>query len=171
MGKYAAQIEHPLEPVFDGNSKILILGTFPSVKSRETMFYYGNPQNRFYCVLAALLGEEPPEDIPQKKKFLLRNGIAVYDVLRSCVIRGSADTSIKNPVPNDFSEIFRVANIRQVFTNGKKAGELYNRYCFKEIGWEAVCLPSTSPANAAASFEKLTAEWAVILEELREENE
>lgn len=158
---------HPLKPVFDQNSRVLILGTFPSVKSRETMFYYGNPHNRFYKVLASLLKEEVPEDNVQKKEFLLRGKIAVFDVLRSCEIRGSADTSIKNPVPNDFSEIFRTADIRQVFANGKKAQELYEKYCLKETGRPSICLPSTSPANASASFERLSEQWAVILNYLR----
>lgn len=167
MKNESERLSHPLEPVYDEHSRILILGTFPSVKSRETMFYYGNPQNRFYRVLAGLLREEIPQDIPQKKKFLLRNGIAVYDVLGACEIRGSADTSIRNPVPNDFSGIFRTADIRQVFTNGKKAQELYRKYCMDQTGRESVCLPSTSPANAAATLEKLTAEWAVILDYLR----
>lgn len=158
---------HPLDPVYDGHSRVLILGTFPSVKSRESMFYYGNPRNRFYRVLAALFCEDVPESISQKKEFLLRNKIAVFDVLRSCEIRGSADTSIKNPVPNDFSAIFRAANIVQVFANGKKAQALYERYCMAQTGKQSICLPSTSPANAAAAFETLADAWAILLHYLR----
>lgn len=154
---------HPLAPVWNEASKILILGTFPSVKSREAAFYYGNPRNRFWSVLAAVLREPEPRDVPQKKEFLLRNGIAVFDVLKSCEIRGSSDASIRKPEPNDLSEIFCAAKIRAVFTNGKKAYEYYMKYCFADTGRESVCLPSTSPANAAMSLEKLAAAWSVVL--------
>ncbi len=167
MKSTAEALQHPLAPVYDERSRILILGTFPSVKSRESMFYYGNPRNRFYRVLGALFCEEAPEDIPQKKEFLLRHRIAVFDVLRSCQIRGSADTSIKNPVPNDFSQIFRAASIVQVFANGKKAQALYERYCLAHTQKQSICLPSTSPANAAVTFERLAAEWATILQFLK----
>ncbi|MEG2361793.1 MAG: DNA-deoxyinosine glycosylase, partial [Christensenella sp.] len=116
MKSKTEKLTHPFGAEFDAYSKILILGTFPSVKSRENMFYYGNPRNRFFKVLSALFNEEMPGDIPQKKAFLHKHHIAVFDVLRSCEICGSADTSIKQPVPNDFSEIFREANICAVFT-------------------------------------------------------
>lgn len=154
---------HPFEPVWNQCSKILILGTFPSVKSRETAFYYGNPRNRFWEVLAALLDTPCPQGVPQKKEFLLENGIAVFDVLKSCEIRGSADASIRQPEANDFSAVLQGADIRAVFTNGKKAYEYYTKYCLADTGRESICLPSTSPANAAMTLEKLTAAWSVIL--------
>ncbi|WP_258106631.1 DNA-deoxyinosine glycosylase [Christensenella minuta] len=168
MKSKTEKLFHPLMPVWNEASKILILGTFPSVKSRETAFYYGNPRNRFWEVLAALLREPCPQEVSQKKKFLLKHGIAVFDVLKSCEIKGSSDASIRKPEPNDFSEIFRAAKIRAVFTNGKKAYEYYTRYCLADTGRESVCLPSTSPANAAVSLEKLIAAWTVVLQALQE---
>lgn len=169
MGNKIEKLCHPLEPVWNQCSKILILGTFPSVKSRETAFYYGNPRNRFWQVLAALLDAPCPQGVPQKKEFLLENGIAVFDVLKSCEIRGSADASIRRPQANDFSGILQAANIRAVFTNGKKAYEYYTKYCLADTGMESICLPSTSPANAAMTLEKLIAAWAVILPWLNRE--
>ncbi len=157
------QVIHTLEPVYDSDSRILILGTLPSVKSRETGFYYGNPRNRFYEVLSRLLKCNTPQTIAQKKEMLLAHGIALFDVLHSCDIRGSADSSIKNPVPNDFSGIFKTAQISMVFANGKKAYELYQKYCFMTTGRECIPLPSTSPANAAASMPRLLEAWKQIL--------
>lgn len=150
---------HNIPPVFDANSRVLILGSFPSVKSRETEFFYGHPQNRFWRVLSAVLGCECPTTVEKKRKMLLTHNIAVWDVIKSCEITGSSDSSIKNAVPNDFTEIFKTADIRAVFTNGATADKLYKKY---NKGMEAVKLPSTSPANAAYSLERLIAEWSVI---------
>lgn len=155
-------IVHPIPPVYDADSSILILGSFPSVKSRETAFFYGHGQNRFWRVVAAVLGEKVPESVDEKKEMLLRNGIAVWDVIRSCEISGSADSSIRNVVPNDVGLILRVSRISRIFTNGKKADELYRKYLEAETGVKAVCLPSTSPANAAWTLDRLTERWSVI---------
>lgn len=156
-------VEHPIPPVFDEHSKILILGSFPSVKSREANFFYGHPQNRFWKVLAAVFEEEVPTTVEEKKTFLLNNNVAVWDVIKSCDIVGSSDSSIKNVVANDLTVILNQAEIEQIFVNGKKAEEFYKKYVEKEIGRKAICLPSTSPANAAWSVEKLVAEWKQIL--------
>ncbi|MBQ9516551.1 MAG: DNA-deoxyinosine glycosylase [Eubacterium sp.] len=152
-------IVHPIEAVFDERSKILILGSFPSVKSREYGFFYGYPQNRFWRVIAAVCGEDAPTTNDEKRAFLLRNGIAVWDVIYSCEIVGSADSSIRNAVPTDLEKILEIADIQQVFTNGKKADELYKKYQFHTTGKAAVCLPSTSPANAAWTFDRLCEKW------------
>ena len=155
-------IVHPIAPVFDENSRVLILGSFPSAKSREEMFFYGHPQNRFWRVIAAVFGAETPKTVADKREFLLSHGIAVWDVLASCEIEGSADSTIKNAVPNDLSEIFSAAKIENIFVNGKTAEKYYNKYMKKTLGREAVSLPSTSPANAAWSAEKLIEAWSVI---------
>lgn len=152
-------IQHPIEPIYDRNSQILILGSFPSVKSREEGFFYGHPQNRFWRVLSAVYKVETPVTIEEKKKFLLENHIAVWDVIQSCDIVGSSDSSIKNVVPNDLQKILDVASIDKIFVNGKKAEQLYKKYIQPEIGRQAICLPSTSPANAAWSLDKLVEEW------------
>lgn len=152
-------LTHTFEPVYDENSKILILGSFPSVKSRENNFYYGHPQNRFWKVLANVLETEVPQTIEEKKQMLLTHGIAVWDVIASCSIQGSSDTSIKDVVVNDFSEILRTADIRMICANGGKAWELYHRYAEKKTGMEAVKLPSTSPANATWRLERLCDAW------------
>lgn len=153
---------HNFGPVFNEHSRILILGSFPSVKSREVQFFYGHPQNRFWRVVSALFGEDCPQTIDEKRQLLLRHNIAVWDVIKSCDITGSSDSSIKNVVPNDFTEIFETADIKRVFTNGGTAYNMYKRYC-KDLP-EAVKLPSTSPANAAFSLERLIKEWSVIKE-------
>jgi len=156
-------VEHPIKPVYDKNSKVLILGSFPSVKSREANFFYGHPQNRFWKVLAAVFEADVPVTVEEKRAFLLAHGVAVWDVIKSCDIVGSSDSSIKNVVPNDLREILNNADIRQIFVNGKTAEQYYKKYIEKEIGKKAICLPSTSPANAAWSVEKLVAEWKQIL--------
>lgn len=155
-------IEHPIEPVYDASSKVLILGSFPSVKSRESGFFYGHPQNRFWKVLAAVTGQEVPQTIAEKKAFLLKNHIAVWDVIQSCTITGSSDSSIKNVVANDLSEILERATIRQIYVNGRKAEQLYQKYIFPKTGIKAECLPSTSPANAAWNLERLVDVWREI---------
>ena len=153
---------HPIAPVFDETSGILILGSFPSVKSREANFFYGHPQNRFWKVIAAVFEEEVPQTIPEKKAFLLRNHIAVWDVIHSCDITGSSDSSIRNVVPNDLSLILNKADIRTIYVNGKTAYKYYRKYTEKMTGRTAVCLPSTSPANASWTLEKLIGGWNCI---------
>lgn len=155
-------IIHPIPPLFDESSKILILGSFPSVKSREAMFFYGHPQNRFWRVVSAIFNEEAPAAIEEKRAFLLRNHIAVWDVIGSCEITGSSDSSIKNAEPNDISVILDSAPIERIFTNGKKSDEMYRKHIRPLVKRDAVCLPSTSPANAAWSLERLIEEWKVI---------
>ena len=157
-------IQHPIEPVFDKESNILILGSFPSVKSREEGFFYGHPQNRFWKVLAELWKEPVPITIEEKKAFLLGNHIAVWDVIKSCDIEGSSDSSIKNVVANDIDVILAEANIKQIYVNGKKAQQLYQKYIYPRLNREAICLPSTSPANAAWKLERLVRTWQVIRE-------
>ena len=156
-------ITHSFEPVYDSNSKILILGTLPSVKSRENNFYYGHKQNRFWKVLAHILNEPVPELIDEKKQMLLKHNIAIWDVIQSCDIRGSSDSSIKNVQPTDIRRILDNSDVKYIFANGNKAGQLYKKYQLPITGIEAVVLPSTSPANAAWRFEKLCEAWKKIL--------
>ena len=157
-------LKHPFPPLYDKNSKVLILGSFPSVKSREQMFFYGHPQNRFWKVVSAVMGVDTPITVEEKSAFLHENHIALWDVIASCDITGSSDSSIKNVVPNDLTEIFKNADIKQIFVNGKTAEKYYNKYICRTIGRDAVCLPSTSPANAGWSVERLIAAWKVIKE-------
>ena len=157
-------MKNPIPPFFDNNSKILILGSFPSVKFREQMFFYGHPQNRFWKVVAAVFEQETPQSIAQKKEFLKQNNIAVWDVIGACEIQGSADSTIKDVVPNDLSQILDTADIKMIFVNGRTAEKYYNKYTKDVTGREAVCLPSTSPANAAWTLEKLIDAWKVIRE-------
>ncbi|MBQ3085559.1 MAG: DNA-deoxyinosine glycosylase [Clostridia bacterium] len=158
------KIIHPFPPLFDNRSEILILGSFPSVKSREQLFFYGHPQNRFWRVLAAVFGESIPETIDEKKAFLLKNNVALWDVIASCEIKGSADSSIKNVRANDLSPILENAPIRRIFVNGGTAKKLYDRHILPVLGREALVLPSTSPANAAWSVERLINTWRIIKE-------
>ena len=155
-------IIHPIEPVFDQNSRVLILGSFPSVKSREAQFFYGHPQNRFWRVLSNLFGEPAGETPAEKTAFLLRHHLALWDVIQSCEITGSADSSIKHAVPNDLTAILQTAPVTQIFTNGKTADRLYRQYLLPATGMDAVCLPSTSPANAQWSPEKLVVAWQAV---------
>lgn len=155
-------ISHPIPPVFDRHSKVLVLGSFPSVKSREAQFFYGHPQNRFWKVTSAVFGAPEPRTIEEKKVFLLSHGIAVWDVIASCDITGSSDSSIRNVIPNDLAQILNVAEIQTIFVNGKTAEKFYKKYIKDIIGREAVCLPSTSPANAAWSVERLIEAWQTI---------
>lgn len=152
-------ITHEFGPVYDEKSKILILGSFPSVKSREIQFYYGHPQNRFWKVLAYILDTEVPQTIEAKKALLLENQIALWDVIESCSIIGSSDTSIRDVVVNDFSEILAKSQIDKIYVNGTKAYELYHKYAEKQTRMKAVKLPSTSPANAVWKLEKLREVW------------
>ncbi len=158
------RVTHTFEPVYDGNSEILVLGTFPSVKSRESAFYYGHPQNRFWKVLAGLTGEEVPGSIAEKKTLLLKHRIAIWDVIRSCDIEGSSDSSIRSVEANDIAGLLRVSRIREIYGNGDKACQLYNRFCREQTGKEIHRLPSTSPANAAFSLGRLLECWSVILD-------
>ena len=158
-----SHIIHPIPPVFDTDSRILILGSFPSVKSRESCFFYGHPQNRFWKLLARLRKEDIPSSVEEKKAFLLRNHIAVWDTIHSCSIEGSSDSSIRDVVPTDLGVILRAAKIKAVFCNGQTAYRLYERYQLAQTGLPATVLPSTSPANAAYSVERLTESWRVLL--------
>ena len=166
-------IIHPFPPLYDNNSKILILGSLPSVKSREQMFFYGHPQNRFWKVITAVINNsgmndkniEVPVTIEEKKMMLHNNHIALWDTIYSCDIIGSSDSSIKNVQPTDIGMILEKTNITRIYANGNKAGQLYKRYQFPVTGIEAMVLPSTSPANAAWSLERLCEAWHVILEQ------
>ena len=153
------QVTHTFEPIYNEASEVLILGTFPSVKSRENHFYYGHPQNRFWKVTAALTGSPVPQTVEEKRAMLLQSHIAVWDVIASCEIEGSSDSSIKNVVPNDIGGLLEKTSIKKVYCNGGKAYELYVKYCEKKTGVKAVKLPSTSPANAAWPLERLTESW------------
>ena len=162
-------IIHPIAPLFDESSKILILGSFPSVKSRENMFFYSHPQNRFWKVLCGVLGHKDVKTIEEKRAFILNQKIALWDVIASCNISGSSDSSIKDVVPNDLSVILDNAEIEEIFVNGKTAYKYYNKFIRDKIDREAVCLPSTSPANAMWSLERLIADWEIIKSVLAEE--
>lgn len=156
-------VVHTFEPIYDDKSEILILGSFPSVKSRENQFYYGHPQNRFWKVTAGIFSEEVPQTIDEKRTFLLRNHIAVWDVIASCDIAGSSDRSIRNVVANDMQVILQQADIRAIYANGDKAYQLFLKYCRQEGQPEVYKLPSTSPANAAWNVERLTEAWGEAL--------
>lgn len=152
-------VEHEFAPVYNEESKVLILGSLPSVKSREQGFYYGHPRNRFWKVVASVLGVPVPVTIDEKKQMLFDGHVAVYDVIRNCEIVGSSDSSIRNVIPADIKNIVEHAPIRAVFTNGKTAGRLYRKYQSGHIDLPMIELPSTSPANAAFSLERLEEIW------------
>ena len=157
-------VTHPIPPLFDASSRIL--GSFPSVKSREGLFFYHHPQNRFWKVLAGVLEEPVPGSIEEKKIFLLKHRIALWDVIASCTIEGSSDSTIKNVVPNDLSGILSAADISRIFCNGGASFQYYKKYQEPRTGRAAVRLPSTSPANAAWSLDRLIREWAAIRDSL-----
>ena len=157
------EIVHPFPPFFRPDSHILILGSFPSVKSREQMFFYGHPQNRFWRVLAAVFEDAVPASIPEKQAFLERHSVALWDSIGRCSIEGSSDSSIRDVVPNDLSMILDAAPVAAIFCNGKSSFDCYNRYILPALGRKALLLPSTSPANAAWSFDRLVEEWRRIL--------
>lgn len=159
------RISHGFEPVFDARSRVLVLGSFPSVLSRENRFYYGNPRNRFWRVMADVLGEAEPaaDDLAGKRALLLRHGVALWDVVESCEVRGSSDASIRSVIPSDVARITDVAPIRAVLCNGGTAARLYRRWLEPVTGLPAVTLPSTSPANAAWSLPRLTERWREVL--------
>lgn len=156
-------IVHPFEPVFDENSEILILGSLPSVASRKYGFYYGHPRNRLWSVLAALFDEQIPDTVQDKKAMLLKHRIAMWDVINECDIQGSSDSSVKNAVPSDIPGLLQKTQIRKVCLNGKTAAELYEKH-FGRLCTEHICLPSTSPANAAYNLERLVKEWKIIID-------
>lgn len=158
----AEQVTHEFEPVFDRHSRVLILGTFPSVKSRENRFYYGHPQNRFWKIIARLTESGVPETIEEKKKILLGHGIAIWDVIASCEIQGSSDSSIRNVVPADLSRILDNCSITGIYANGGTAKKLYEKYSEEKTGRPITGLPSTSPANAAYSVDRLMESWGEI---------
>lgn len=163
-----SHVTHNFKPIYNENSRILMLGTMPSPKSREVGFYYGHPRNRFWKVVSDVCGEELPAAREDKIAFALRNRIAVWDVLAGCEIKGAEDGSIRNPEPNDMSVILDHADIRAVFATGTKAAQLYKRYCYPKTGMEAVCLPSTSPANCTVSYEALYQAYSVITQYLKD---
>ena len=157
------RITHAFDPVFDSESRILVLGTMPSPKSRELGFYYSHPRNRFWPVLAKIFCEDVPETPEKRKEFALRHKIALWDVLKECDIEGASDSSIKNAVPNDISVILNSADIKAVFTTGATAAKLYKKFIKPETKIPAIALPSTSPANAKVKFEELCEEYEIIL--------
>ncbi|MCQ2512619.1 MAG: DNA-deoxyinosine glycosylase [Lachnospiraceae bacterium] len=155
-------VTHEFEPLFDERSEILILGSIPSPKSREQAFYYGHPQNRFWKVMAAVLNENIPETIEEKKQMMAKHHIALWDSLEECDIIGASDSSIRNPVPTDIPGLIRKTKIKKVFATGTSAYKFYQKFNYPLTGIEAVKLPSTSPANAACSFDKLVESYQVI---------
>ncbi len=157
-------ITHPIPPFWNADSRVLILGSFPSVKSRECGFFYGHKQNRFWKVTAAVFGDTVPESTDEKKAFLNRHRIALWDVIAACEITGSSDASIRNAKANDIRNILGGAPIRHIFVNGKTAAALYEKYILPSVGIDAITLPSTSPANAAWSLTRLTEAWKIIKE-------
>lgn len=160
------RIYHPFGPLYNENSRVLILGSFPSVKSREQEFFYGHPQNRFWKVMAALFESPVPQTIDEKKALILDNGLALWDSIGSCEITGSSDASIRNAEPNDLRIITGSCDICAIYCNGKKSLEVYNRYIEPVLGRPAEALPSTSPANAAWSLDRLIEAWAVVKDNL-----
>ena len=162
-------IIHPIPPLYDSTSRVLILGSLPSVKSREQMFFYGHPQNRFWPLIARLLGEPEPvqTDVEAKRALAIKHHIALWDSIYSCDIKGSSDSSIRNVVPTDLAPILAAADIKHVYCNGKTSWNYYHRYQEQSLGVPATALPSTSPANAAWSMDRLAEAWRVILEDLK----
>ena len=156
-------VTHEFPALFDRESRVLLLGSIPSPKSREQGFYYGHPQNRFWKVMAQVLGENVPETIPQKKAMLKKHLIALWDVLESCTIVGASDTSIEDIVPNKISDLVKKSKVARIFCTGATAHKLYQKYCAAEVGLDAVKLPSTSPANCAVPFEKLVEAYRAVL--------
>lgn len=155
---------HNIQPIYDHNSQVLILGSFPSVKSRQAQFFYHHPQNRFWKTLSSLFQEDTPKTIEDKKEFLLKHRIAVWDVIESCEIVSSSDSSIQSVKVNDISKILSQTSIKQIYTNGQKSHQLYQKYCLPITKQEDICLPSSSPANAQYSLDKLIQEWSIILD-------
>lgn len=166
MKQKEENLTHPIEPFIKKNSKILILGTFPSPKSREFGFYYSHPQNRFWKVMSILFNTKTPVTIEEKKEFLSKHQIALWDVLESCTITGASDSSIKDPVPNNISAKLKDTEITHIFTTGLKAANLYKKYCYPNTKITATNLPSTSPANCAMKLDTLVDKYKIILKYL-----
>lgn len=164
-GEYR-HIKREFGPVYDEHSRILILGSFPSVKSREVRFFYGHPQNRFWPLIARLMAEPVPQSIDEKKAFLLRNKIALWDSIEECDIIASSDSSIRNAVPVDIMQVLRATDIKRIYANGAASAKVYDKYLKDITGMEAVSLPSTSPANAAWNLDRLAESWSVITKDL-----
>ncbi|MBQ9069538.1 MAG: DNA-deoxyinosine glycosylase, partial [Eggerthellaceae bacterium] len=164
----AQRVDHPIPPVYDERSRVLVLGSFPSPASRETGFNYGHPHHRFWRVMAQLFDEPLATDNDLKRDQVLRHHIALWDVVASCTIEGASDTSIRDVVPNDFAPLLQAAPIEAVFCTGAKAADLYARYCDKTTGLPCVTLPSTSPANAATSLDELVVAYRALLPHLHE---
>lgn len=156
---------HPIPPLYSKNSEILILGSFPSVKSRENEFFYAHPQNRFWKVLSAVFNSPLPQNTDEKKELVLKNKLALFDVIKQCDIKGSGDSTIKNVIPNDLKSIIESSNIKHIFLNGKTAEKYYKKYLAPNINIEFTTLPSTSPANAAYSLDRLIEEWKMVIKE------
>ncbi len=166
------KVKHELPPIYNEHSEVLILGSLPSVKSREEKFYYAHPKNRFWKTLSAIFEEEIGNTIEEKKEFLYRNHIALFDVIKSCEIENSSDTSIKNVVPNNLKTIIKQSQIKFIFTTGRKAYDLYQKYCFPKTKIEAIYLPSTSPANCPKNIETtLVDSYQQIKEKINEKEE
>ncbi len=161
----AQNIIHPIPPLYDNECTKLVLGSFPSVKSREAQFFYGHPQNRYWKLIALLFGEETPKTVEEKARLALRHHIAMWDTIHSCTITGSSDSSIRDVVPNDLSVILNKSRVTKIFANGATSYKLYQKYIFPVTGIYAIKLPSTSPANAAFSLERLAKKWKVIIED------
>ncbi len=161
-------ITHTIPPCYDSHSRILILGTMPSPKSREYGFYYGHPQNRFWKIISDLLEKPLPTTNQEKQNLLLQNQIALWDVLKSCEIDGASDSSIQNPIPNNLSEILSNSQVHTIFTTGAKAYQLYEKYCFPQTKIPAISLPSTSPANCRTSYQQLKAAYQILLDALKQ---
>lgn len=156
-------VNHSLKPIYNSESKVLILGTMPSIKSRELGFYYANPKNRFWKTMSKVFNQEIGETNIDRINFLLKNKIALFDVLKSCEINSSSDNSIKKPIPNDLLPIIEKSNIKVIFTTGKKSYELYQKYCYPKTNIKAILLPSPSPANCPKGIEeKLYKEYTKI---------
>lgn len=153
------RVFHPFEPVYDKNSRVLILGTMASVASRKAGFYYMHPQNRFFPALAAVFAEPVPQTAPERRAFALKHGVALWDVVASCEIAGSADSSIKNPVPNDIPSLLKRTGISRVLTTGRTAASLYTRLVLPDTGVPCLVLPSPSPANCAVHFDALVSAY------------
>lgn len=160
------KVNHILKPIYNQNSKILILGTIPSPKSREIGFYYGHPQNRFWKVISDILNEKYPETKEEKISLLLKHNIALWDVLESCEIEGASDSTIKNAKPNNLNKIIKQSNIKTIFVTGKKAENLYKKLCEKDTKIPCIYLPSTSPANCSVPYQKLKNQYETILKYL-----
>lgn len=161
------QIIHPFKPIFDKESKVLILGSFPSPKSREIGFYYGHPKNRFWKILSKVFEEPIPLTIKERTNFVLKHHIALWDVIKSCNIKGASDSSISNVVVNDMNMVLEQTKIQYIVTTGKKADALYQKYCFERTKIKSICLPSTSPANCAVKEETLVEQYQKIKEMIK----